>query len=189
MLHSRLEGIVSDESGIQRELTALEVTHRDDHCAMGVVENVMIAVWSNETQVATVRLLGAEVKRLAAKWPRAAVGLLQVVEDTCGAHLGPDERAEFSKILRSGGDYIRCSSVVFEGSGFRAAALRGIVTGVALFARAPFPHTVFAKADSAVDWQVAHLRAICPNLTPGALITGVNSLRKSHVSGPLEQTG
>lgn len=179
---------MSDDPGIKRELTALQVTHRDDHCAMGVVGNVMIAVWSDETQVGTVRLLGAEVKRLAARWPRAAVGLLQVVEDTC-APLGPDERSEFSKILKSGGDYIRCSSVVFEGSGFRAAALRGIVTGVALFARAPFPHTVFAEANSAVDWQVAHLRSIYPNLTAAALITGVDNLRKSHVSDPLKQTG
>ena len=44
------------------------------------------------------------------------------------------------------------SAVVHEGSGFRAAAVRSVVTGLAMMANLPYPHKVFANVDDAARW-------------------------------------
>ena len=44
------------------------------------------------------------------------------------------------------------SAVVHEGTGFRAAAVRSVVTGLAMMANLPYPHKVFATVDDAGRW-------------------------------------
>lgn len=153
-----------------------EIVHGDAHCAIGTVANVVLAIWREETWPLTVRILGAEIKRLQARQKTSGVGVIQILEDGIKP-LGGDARAEFSKILQAGQDYILCSSVVFEGDGFRAAAIRGIVTGLALFSRTPFPHTVFSNVEAAVGWHMAHQGRDIPGLTPDLLLECVEQLR------------
>jgi hypothetical protein len=59
-------------------------------------------------------------------------------------------------MLKEHGGVIRCSAVVYEGDGFRAATLRAVVTGIALLSRPLYPHVVFASSISAVNWTARH---------------------------------
>ena len=154
-----------------------EIVHSDVHCSIGTVRNVALVVWRVETPLKNVRVLAAELQRLRAKNSRIRLGLVQVLEAGIKP-LESDVRSEFGKMLQSGRDYISCSSVVFEGEGFRAAAIRGVVTGLAIFSRTAFPHTVFAKVEAAVDWQLAHLRVDAPGLSTELLLECVSRLRQ-----------
>ena len=46
---------------------------------------------------------------------------------------------------------------MFEGSGFRAAAVRSVVVGLTMLAKQGFPHKVFANLPDAADWLDAEL--------------------------------
>ena len=59
-------------------------------------------------------------------------------------------RTVTAEILRTAP--IRLSAMVFEGQGFGAAAVRGVITGIGLLARTPYPHRTFATVTEAVSW-------------------------------------
>ena len=63
-------------------------------------------------------------------------------------------RNELAATLR-GASFIKASAVAFEGQGFRAAAVRGVVTGLTALARQPFPHKVFAHVAMWDDGMVS----------------------------------
>ena len=44
------------------------------------------------------------------------------------------------------------SAVIFEGSGFKSAAVRGVVTGMTMLAQQRYPHRVFATIEEASGW-------------------------------------
>ena len=54
-------------------------------------------------------------------------------------------------------DYIRGSGVAFEGTGFRAAAVRSIVSGLTMLARQPYQHKVFDAVPTTMAWLVPEL--------------------------------
>jgi hypothetical protein len=163
-----------------------KIVHQDDHFFAGTFQNMAIAVWEDETLPTNVRLLREMVRRLGGEHP-GGIGLVQVV----GAHhphIGPDARNELGVLLKASAPYIRCSTVVFEGTGFRAAAVRGLVAGLVMLSRVPFPHQVFATLEAAVDWQVAHMRTINPALGRPALTEAIEDMRARARSIRLART-
>ena len=62
-----------------------------------------------------------------------------------------------------------------EGSGFRASAVRGVLTGIILMTRADYEHEVFANVIAAADWLGERLQG---DLTASELIDGVAELRR-----------
>ncbi len=63
-------------------------------------------------------------------------------------------REGIAELLKAGAGHVRATALVQEGSGFRAAAVRGVTTGLSLLARQPFPLHVFASATAASAWLV-----------------------------------
>ena len=101
---------------------------------------------------------------------------------TCTFHgqrrLSPDEVARYlfrrvvswgrssNVFLRNGAGRIRMSAVVHEGAGFRAAAVRSVVTGIAMLSKVPFPHHIFATVEQAAKWLgTTHYRDVDPDYT------------------------
>ncbi len=151
------------------------VEHRSAQSVIGTFENVGVAIWKTATSLELVGLLGVTLRRLSRDYDRG-IGLIQVV-DQAHPPIGSDVRTELHKMLIGASAYVRCSTVVYEGHGFRAAAVRGIVTGLSMLARLPFPHNVFAAVPIAVEWQIAHLREIAPELRRDEMITAIETLR------------
>jgi hypothetical protein len=119
------------------------VVHRiGDHCVAATWRSVGILIWRNETRAVDVSFGSEMLDRLAKSHPDG-VGLFQFVEDAC-MNLSSESRAALANLLSKGRSYIRCSTVVFNGVGFRAAAVRGIATGLFWLAKPGFPHEAFA---------------------------------------------
>jgi hypothetical protein len=119
--------------------------------------NVCAVVWRHETRAEDVRLVSDTLHRLSAAHPEG-VGIVQFLDDRSDSvGLDANARTAISQLLSRGKPYIKCSSIVFTGLGFRASTVRALVTGITFLARPGFPHQVFATAPAAADAQAALL--------------------------------
>ena len=112
--------------------------------------NVLILVWKQETTQEGVHKLKASYDALAQKFPKN-VFLLTVVEQDAPMPASP-VRVALADFLAGCKGKMVLSAVVHEGTGFRAAAVRSVVTGLAMMANLPYPHKVFATVDDASRW-------------------------------------
>jgi hypothetical protein len=115
------------------------VTRQPDY-VLASWHRIFCVIWRRETTEDAARHLRDACAEFAKKHPRG-IGLLTVVESGASSPPLPARRA-IASFLAEGSAYIRCSAVVVEGSGFRMAAARSIVTGLTLLARQRYPHRV-----------------------------------------------
>ncbi len=125
------------------------------HCTVVTWLNVCVTVWHEQTLVEDIAAVSEVLGRLSREDPQG-VGLVQFVDDGCRS-LSPESRAAITKMLERGRPYIKCSTVIFNGDGFRAAAIRALATGIFWLARPGFPHQVFADTASAAALQASYL--------------------------------
>ncbi len=141
-----------------QEVDPLKATHIiaiGKHCIIVTWMNVCIAVWRDETRVSDVVRVSDALDELSKKQP-GGVGLMQFVDEGC---VGPsaDARVALGKLLNRGRAYIRCSVVTYVGDGFRAAAIRAVITAVYWLARPGFPHQVFVDPSAAASALASYL--------------------------------
>jgi hypothetical protein len=107
--------------------------------AIGSWANVFVIIWRYETTVASVIQVRKECERFGQLHPDG-IFLLTIIDAKA---LAPPvaARSALAAFLKSA-SYVRASAVVMEGHSFRAAMVRGIVTGLTMLARQPFPHQV-----------------------------------------------
>lgn len=99
----------------------------------------------------------AETCSAFAKEHPEGIGLLTIIEDKAPAP-DNDARGRIAEFLGQA-EFIAASGVAFEGSGFRAAAVRSIVSGLTILARQPFPHKVFSSIFATMEWLSPELNA------------------------------
>ncbi len=115
-------------------------------------------LWHVDTLAAPVNVVSRMIGEFAAQQPRNRIGLLGVVE--ANGNLPPaDARAALSRLLQVNSPWLIRSAVAFEGSGFKAAAVRGAATGIALLSRQNFPHRIFGGVSAATAWLAEGLAA------------------------------
>jgi len=145
--------------------------------ALASWQQVFAVIWRRDTTIEGADHLRMGCTAFARTQPRG-IGLLTIVES--GAPLPPaPARRTIADFLAGGSEFIKCSAVVFEGSGFRAAAVRSVVTGLTLMAKQAYPHRV-CDLDDAIDMFVR----ILPNATGrpvsgGALRASLTTLRQT----------
>lgn len=70
----------------------------------------------------------------------------------------PGVRAAFDAAAPLVAPYYCGVAAVFEGTGFRAAMVRGIVTSFQLLSRTQYPQSVFSTLDEAVKWSFPYAK-------------------------------
>ncbi|WP_437573812.1 serine/threonine protein kinase [Sorangium sp. So ce887] len=113
---------------------------KDSDYILASWRQIFCVIWRQETTYEGVRRLHDGCRRFAKQHPRG-IGLLTIVESGASSPPAPVREA-LSFFLADASAYIRCSAVVVEGAGFRAAAVRSVVTGLSLVARQRYPHRV-----------------------------------------------
>ncbi len=145
-----------------------------DHI-VGTWNNVSLIIWRVATFSNAVDLSQRTSEELARKYP-GGIGLLTIIEQS--APMPPSEARSRIADFFASADYIKASSVAFEGTGFRAGAVRSVVAGLTMLARQPFPHKIFATLKEATDWQVPELtKATDAQYTSAQMWQAVTSLR------------
>jgi hypothetical protein len=133
---------------------AATLLFKDDDALIGTWDDFFLLVWRRETTLDAIAHANDLVRRFRGQ-RAAGIGLFTVIAE--GApRPSADARRALAKMLESGEGQVLASVVVFEGDGFRAAAVRAVVTGLTLLARSSFPHRVFESRRDAARWLVCN---------------------------------
>jgi hypothetical protein len=135
--------------------------------------NVFVNIWRHETSLGAANSVRAACDRFGAEHPRGVL-LLTVIHETAPAP-PPAARNAIAEWLKNG-HYIRASAVVMEGQSFRAAFVRGVVTGLTLLARQPFPHQVCSIDAAGLLFEKESQRARLP-FDRGSFASAIRELR------------
>ena len=154
----------------------------ESHCT-GTWGRFFMVVWKGSTTVEAARAIQYGLRDFAAGHGGQRVVLITVVEASAPLP-NADARTALSNILRFCADDVLCSGVAMEGDGFRAAAVRGVATGLSLVARQPFPHQVFASVGQAAAWVTRHVNKQSPSKPMAAsdIERAVDCLRRGEAS-------
>jgi hypothetical protein len=157
-----------------------KIVQKDDNYVLASWQQIFAVVWRNETTLDGVRALHSECSKFATKHPRG-IGLLTIVSAGAPMPASPVRQA-VAAFLAQGSLYIKCSGVLMEGTGFRAAAVRSVVTGLTMLAKQAYPHRVCSVHDAASMLAHALTAAGGRTIDPAALRVAIDELRQHTLS-------
>jgi hypothetical protein len=136
---------------------AFRVTERASGLLLGTYSDVFFAVWSTKP---TPELFAKQRDGLEAA-ARANPGntLFLCVVSACAPPPEQAERDASSRMISKLGQNLLGTACVIEGSGFRAAITRTVLSGILLFIRTPSPVTFFDSVSAASTWMQRRGRA------------------------------
>jgi hypothetical protein len=128
----------------------------DESLAVGEIGNTCVAIWRGEVSEAHIRRLAEGLRAVVER--HLGVGFLVVVEPSASTPEG-SQRQQLVAATASHGSKVKCIANVIEANGFRAAAVRSIISNLALLDRradAP-PRVAFKDVPAAAQWMSEHI--------------------------------
>jgi hypothetical protein len=132
---------------------------------------VFVVVWKQAITTSAVIALGNALHEAAAVSPGGRVGTFSVVER---GYALPTSEARDQMIAAMRGSPIAFMLVMYEESGFVAAAIRGILTGISLIAGPAMPIHLSATVADGAQWVEKNAPSYA---TAAELEAGVQELR------------
>jgi hypothetical protein len=134
---------------------------------------VVLSVWDGTPSAAD----GEAAVRLLANAARTEKQLLIVAVLAAGSKPPPTEvRDALAKELAQIGPKVAALANVVEGEGFRAAATRGVLTGMQLVIRAPYPVRICVDAQEAATFLAEHAPR---GLSSDDILRSIRSIRSA----------
>ena len=151
---------------------SIDILEIDADHVKAAYKNVLLMVWARRTLADVYRRSGGYIQDLRASHPKG-VCVFQLVEDTA---IPPetDARDAMTELLQNPG--ITQFSVVFEATGFKAAAVRAIVHAGQALSRPKFSHAVHQSVAAAAAWHAG----LSPELSASELQEAVQAMRELH---------
>jgi hypothetical protein len=151
----------------------------DEHHIAVAAFNMAFVYWAKETQLASFQRVCETLTRLARVYPEG-VGVCQVV-GLQAIPPGSETRTEITRLMteRAGGRLMHYS-IVHEGSGFKAASVRAIVSASHMLARSKANLAVFSSLSDASAWHASQ-QQLLKRKESAQLISGIISdLQEEH---------
>jgi hypothetical protein len=122
-----------------------------DHCC-AIWKNILIFVWRGATKPEIVDEHRRYVENHVAK-ARGPLSIFVITEPQVEI---PDSvtREKLAALMLAAAPVGRGAALVYEGSGFRGAAVRGIATVLNALARQPYPYKSFGTVEEGANWLV-----------------------------------
>ena len=143
---------------------------RHDH-VLATWRNFAIVIWRHETRLEAIEAARNMCDDLIRLNPDGIHWMTLVEADAVMP--SQEARAQINAVMNKAGKNTLRSALVFEGTGFRAAATRSVVTGISFLNPFPFPHKIFGALGSACAWFAASTKGV----EPGELARAVESAR------------
>lgn len=131
------------------------------------IGDLHLSVWHRAADGADVQRLRDELRTLARSRPR--ISLMLVIPSGVGLSSDPARR-EAIEMLRELKPALTAIALVIRGSGFAAAAIRAMFTGLGLVLRIGVPWKMFAEVDDAMPWLAALMRDDGADMVPDELV-------------------
>jgi len=161
---------------LPRERAGVVLHYVDDDVGVGTARDVYVVVWRKRTTVEAVARAKAVFDTFAATKGRELANI--AIVEANGKMPEPAAREALAAFLASARDKTVISALVFEGRGFVAASIRGVVVGLTLIARQPYPHRVFSSVDEAASWFADEEKRIGKPFSPDTIVKDVMNLRQ-----------
>jgi len=119
------------------------------------VGNTSVLIWRGPVNAERFSIQRESIERVAREYPGEAA-VLCIIEP---ASEPPSQelREAASAMLTQLAPRLRCVAYVVEGTGFRAAAVRGVLCGIELIRRNPYTARYFATVEQATTWMDSDL--------------------------------
>ncbi len=148
----------SSLSSVQRSTRAqipmrVMMRHEEDAHRIAWFGNVQMIFSREAPTPAMMRRIILELDGLA-KQCGCATGALLVIDSSCSP---PSDEARTyirTELARSS---MRAAAQVVEGTGFRGAAMRAVLSVIQLASRPPYPMSIFSRVDEGVTWLCGEL--------------------------------
>lgn len=138
-------------------------------------EDLVLQIWHKDTTLEGVSAFRSCVDGVA-RDHRERARVLIVVEPR--ASMPPREaRSAIAAVMMDHRENIRASGLAFEGTGFGAASIRAVVTGLNLLTHHPFPYRVFPSIPEALSWAPLASSSGIPAMTAARVIRTFRSER------------
>jgi hypothetical protein len=157
--------------GDSRALTLIDCDA--DH-AKGSAFNMLFMVWRHRTDVRAYRRGIVCALELGRRYPEG-IGICQLVDADAVAP-DADARAAFVDLYRLG--VVKHLSVTYEGTGFKAAAVRAVIAGAQALGRPKYPHSVHFTLAAAARWHAKHQAALGRPETAALIERSIQDLRR-----------
>ncbi len=128
------------------------ILSEDDAHVAALCGRTFIVVWKGAITLPAVTALGESLREAARSSRGERLGSLSVVE---AGHPVPTPEARDRSIVLMREVPIAYAAIVYEGTGFGAAAVRGVITGIALVVGSALPMRVLPTVAEAARWAAA----------------------------------
>jgi hypothetical protein len=130
-------------------MSAVTLHFHDDAVGVASVGPLFVSVWRGETTAARMHRVFGIQRTLWSITPQQA--MVTVIEPTTPV-VGAEERELGIRLYRETSPHLVATGYVIEGTGFFAAAARGVIATTRLLLRPPFPMQAFARVDDTARW-------------------------------------
>ena len=155
------------------ESTSVRILHSGDGVAVAEIGAVCVVIWREAVIKRRFDHQSAGLAHIVAQHPQGA-GFLCVVEPSASP---PDDKLRRASIdmVASHGEKLKCVACVIEGTGFRAAVGRSVLSGMALvFGQRKAPLSFFSSVDAATRWMKQYVE-----LDTTRFVSSVERVRRS----------
>jgi hypothetical protein len=135
-------------TGVSR--STLQITHESDGLVTASFEQICVAIWNRKPTRPLFDHQRAALAGCVLRYPGRAL-FLCIVSNQADPPEQDVRDASVKMILGHERKLAGCACVI-EGSGFRAAITRTVLTGMTLVARTPIPISFFDQVSAACDW-------------------------------------
>lgn len=156
--------------------------YADEGCAFGALGSVLLTAMRRPPTGAQMR----ELRRHVAHHHREFGGKIRAFSllerDAISIQVPSEVREETTSQMR---DFPGLGTVVVvEGSGFRPAAMRALLSGIHLVLRPPYPFTICSTVDAGARWAAARGDPHGEHLGPADLSAALEATRAELQSAP-----
>lgn len=138
------------QRGAEARGPELQVIHRADGLLVASFGPVLLSAWATKPIPRLFEIQRSQLAAAVARNPGRQLFLCVVAPSA-----DPPDQAErdaSAKMITGHGDKLAGCACVIEGSGFRAAITRTVLTGIVLVIRTPSPVNFFETVESAGNW-------------------------------------
>jgi hypothetical protein len=161
---------------------SVTILHRDAILGAATVRGVFVDMWFGEGDVRYMKRVREEHNALIARCPGA--GALTVLEMTRLSTVADDVRKEADRRAAEIREFTSAHAIIVTSSGFVPSIIRGIIAGMGIISRVPYPYKVFDDTSKGVAWLVTTMkRALAP--TSHELTAALDALRRAQPIGAI----
>lgn len=128
----------------------LQVARRGNDLTIASYGQICAALWNTKPTLALFEEQRAALEACTRRYPGQTL-FLCVVSASADPPDKPVRDASALMIKEHAADLLGCACVI-EGTGFRAAITRSVLTGMTLLARTPVPIAFFERISGAAEW-------------------------------------